>query len=228
MSVSDGRITLPAVGATIDFDASPILLNNSLIINQGQTVELTANVLSATHPGGDDSLLRFNISTVQHGQFSLITAPNKSIFSFYEKNVTDGIIQFSHDNSTQAPSYLVYVSDGRITLKPSPASIDFDVNPILEINQLAINQSQTVVLTENNLRATHAGEVDNNLEFIISNIQQGNFSWTTNAKQPITRFVQQNITINKCNLRITIQPLHQLIRSLSAMVDYHSTGKQHN
>ncbi len=194
VSVSNGTLTTPAQSALIDFDASPILLNNSLIINQGQTVALTSAFLSATHPGGDDRILLFNISSVMHGKFSLTASPNNSIFSFYQQNITDQLIQFSHDNSTQAPNYSVSVSDGRITLKPSAANIDFDVSPILEINQLVINQGQTVILTDNNLRATQAGNVGNNLEFIISSIQQGQFSWTTNPDQPVTRFVQQNIT----------------------------------
>ena len=114
--MSNGTLTTPAQPAFIDFDATPILLSNSLIINQGQTVPLTSSFLSATHPGGDDRVLLFNISSVMHGKFSFMTAPNKAIFNFYQQNITDGLIQFSHDNSTLAPSYLVSVTDGRITL----------------------------------------------------------------------------------------------------------------
>ena len=139
-------------------------------------------------------MLLFNISSVMHGKFSFTTAPNKAILNFYQQNITDRLIQFSHDNSTLAPSYLVSVTDGRITLSPVSADIDFDVTPILEINQLVINQGQTVVLTENNLRATQGGIVENNLEFIISDIQQGQFSWTNNPMQTINHFYQQNIT----------------------------------
>ena len=194
VSVSNGTLTTPAQSALIDFDASPILLNNSLIINQGQTVALTSDCLSAMHPGGDDRVLLFNISSVIHGKFSFTASLNNPIFSFYQQNITDQLIQFIHDNSTQAPSYSVSVSDGRITLKPSAASIDFDVSPVLEVNQLVINQGQTIILTDNNLRATQAGNVENNLEFIISAIQQGQFAWMTSPDQPITRFAQQNIT----------------------------------
>ncbi len=194
VSVSNGTLTTPAQSALIDFDASPILLNNSLIINQGQTVSLASAFLSATHPGGDDRVLLFNISSVMHGKFSLAAFPNNPIFSFYQQNITDRLIQFGHDNSTQPPNYLVSVSDGRITLKPSAANIDFDVSPILEVNQLIINQGQTIILTDNNLRAIQLGSVENSLEFIISAIQQGQFSWTTSPEQSITRFVQQNIT----------------------------------
>ena len=194
VSVSNSTLTTSARSALIDFDASPILLNNSLIINQGQIIALTSAFLSATHPGGDDRMLLFNISSVMHGKFSFTISPNSPIFSFYQQNITDQLIQFSHDNSTQAPNYSVSVSDGRITLKPSAANIDFDISPVLEVNQLVINQGQTIILTDNNLRATKAGNVENNLEFIISAIQQGQFSWTANPDQPVTRFVQKNVT----------------------------------
>ncbi len=194
VSVTDGRTISSVRAATIDFDASPILLNNSLIINQGDTIRITSSALSAIHPGGDDSLLQFNISAIEQGQFSWITAPNNPIFNFYQQNITDGIIQFTHDNSTQAPSYWVSVSDGRITLSPVAAKIDFDLFPILENNQLVINQGQTLKLTSSNLRATHAGSEDGNLSFIISDCQYGQFEWIKSPDTAITVFQQQNIT----------------------------------
>ena len=211
--VTDGRTASPFQSAKIDFDASPILLNNTLIIDQGQTVRFTSAFLSATHPGGDDKLLLFNISQITHGKFSLTAFPNQNITSFYQKNMTDSLIQFSHDNSTQAPGYFVSVSDGRITLPPVAADIDFDESPILEVNQLVINQGQTVVLSENNLRATHAGSIEGNLELMITDVQQGQFSWTENSKQPITQFLQQNITDRQVQFthnNSTLTPAYQV------------------
>ncbi len=104
------------------------------------------------------------------------------------------MIQFSHDNSIQPPGYQVSVSDGRITLSPVVAEINFDVAPILEVNQLMINQGQTVVLTENNLLATHAGNVENSLEFMISDVQQGQFVGLDDSRQSLDSFWQNNIT----------------------------------
>ncbi len=194
VSVTNGRTISSAQAATIDFDASPILLNNSLVINQGRTVQLTSDFLSATHPGGDDKVLLFNISSLLHGKFSVTTSPNNPVFSFYQQNITDQLIQFSHDNSTQAPNYEVSVSDGRITLPSVAAKIDFDVFPILQTNQLAIIQGETVILTTDNLQATHWGDVDGNLNFIISDCQHGQFQWITSLGTSITFFQQQNIT----------------------------------
>ena len=104
------------------------------------------------------------------------------------------LFNLAHDNSTQAPSYLVSVSDGRITLAPVAAQIDFDVFPILETNQLVINQGQTLKLTSDNLRATHAGSEEGNLSFIISDCQHGQFQWIKTPDSSITIFQQQNIT----------------------------------
>jgi Cadherin-like len=193
VSVTDGRMTSPWQSALIDFDASPILLNNTLIINQGQTVRLTSVALSATHPGGDDQMLLFDVNNVQHGKFSRVTVPDQAIFNFYQKNITDGLIQFSHDNSTQPPGYTVSVSDGRITTPAVAATIDFDVTPILEANQLTINQGQVIILTENNLRATQGGSIQGALTFIINDLQYGQFTRVDN-QQSLLNFQQQNIT----------------------------------
>ena len=78
-------LTTPDQPASIDFDATPILLNNSLVINQGQTVPLTSTFLSATHPGGDDRILLFNISSVMHGKFSFTASLNNLILIFISK-----------------------------------------------------------------------------------------------------------------------------------------------
>ncbi|MBS0351114.1 MAG: FG-GAP repeat protein, partial [Proteobacteria bacterium] len=193
VSVTDGRTVSSWQSALIDFDAAPILLNNTLIINQGQMIRFTSATLSATHPGGDDQMLLFDVNNVQHGKFSVINKPDQEIMSFYQQNITNGLIQFSHDNSTIAPNYSVSVSDGRITLAPVAATIDFDITPILEINQLTINQGQSIILTEDNLHATQAGSLQGALTFIISDCQHGQFTGVDN-QQPLLNFQQQNIT----------------------------------
>ncbi len=197
VSVTDGRTISSVQAAIIDFDASPILLNNSLTINQGQTVALTSAFLSATHPGGDDRVLLFNISSVMHGKFSFTASPNQAILSFYQQNITDQLIQFSHDNSTQAPSYEVSVSDGRIWSSPQPVTIDFALIPILEINQLTLNQGQTIMFTADNLHATYDGIADPDLIFLISSMEHGHFAWVMIPGQSISEFQQSNVTTSQ-------------------------------
>ena len=175
VSVTDGRVETSPVSAEIDFDTTPSLLNNSLRINQGQTVLLTSSDLAATHPGKPDSTLQFVVSQLTYGNFSFITMPQFPLKTFQQQNITDGLVQFIQDGSTQPPTYAISVTDGRISTPPQSAVIDFDPLPILVNNQLKINQGQTVTLTTDNLLATHAGIADPQLIFIITNISNGRF-----------------------------------------------------
>ena len=189
---TSGLAFIPPQLASIDFDAQPVLLNNTLLIQPGETVLINNQTLSATHPGGQDNALEFIISAPQHGYFSWVDAPVTSILQFYQQNITDRRVQFSHDNSTMAPGYAVMVSDGRLTLAPAPAEVVFNL-PVLLNNQLIINQGQTQVLTPGNLKATQMFAEDNQLIFIVSAVNQGYFSFTSDSGTPITRFNQQTI-----------------------------------
>ncbi len=194
VSVTDQRITTSPQSARIDFDANPILINNSLIINQGQRVVLNASCLSAIHPTGPANALVFNVSDIQHGQFSWSNSPNQGISNFYQQNVTDGRVQFTHDNSTLAPAYHVSVTDGRIMTVPVSAQIDFDTTPLLLNNSLRINQGQTVILTSSDLTATHPGKPNSTLQFVVLQLTHGNFSFISTPQFPLKTFQQQNIT----------------------------------
>ncbi len=194
VAVSNGTLTSPAQSAWIDFDAIPVLVTNRLVINQGQSVRLNSAVLNATHPGAsDDNQLRFDISMVQHGQFSWVKSPFTSTTSFYQQNISDGVVQFSHDNSIAEPAYNVSVTDGRTRSGSQAAQIDFDTIPIILNNNLRINQAESVIITGNMLSAMHLTADNNTLMFNITAISHGQFNWVYNGKL-ITGFYQQNIT----------------------------------
>ncbi len=194
VSVTDGRVSSPAQSALIDFDAIPVLENNTLAINQGQQVILNAGILSASHATGKPNTLLFNISDVQHGQFSFIGSPAKAITSFYQQNIADQSVRFIHDNSTSPPTYTVLVTDGRLSSTAEPAVIDFDATPMLQNNSLVINQGQIVIVNEQMLSATHPTGEDNLLLFMISNLTYGQFSVVASPDQSLVQFYQQNIT----------------------------------
>ena len=195
VTVTDGRTYSPSQAARIDFDAFPILQNNTLRINQGETILLTNYQLSATHPGGDDEVLVFNITHLGHGRFEWTTSPGKPITLFQQHNITESLVQFVHDNSTSAPAYQVTVSDGRLTTAPAGCLVDFDVPPVLVNNQLTIGQDQTVVVTTDNLLSTQNGTARPDLVFIISNITNGGFLVSGVKEQSTSNlsFVQQQI-----------------------------------
>ncbi len=195
VSISNGYLTTPPQQALIDFDAKPVLINNRLTINQGQTVIFTGDNLYANHTGGANAAaLRFFLSDIQHGQFAWVTLPNQPITEFQQQNITDRRVQFTQDNSINTPHYLVAVSDGRVTSDSEEATIDFDTTPVLLVNQLQINQGESVLLTSDNLLATHPGGSDSNLNFMVSNVQHGWFKPTATSNQTLTQFQQQNIT----------------------------------
>ena len=197
VTVSNGGAISSPQAAIIDFDAKPILENNQLIIDQGQSVILNSSNLYATHEGSSGNALIFMISNFQYGYFAFTSSPQQPILVFQQQNITDSVVSFSHDNSVNAPAYIVSVTDGRVSSDPQAASIDFDTFPILLNNTLLIHQGESVILTQDILSAIHPMSDDNVLLFTISNSTHGQFNWITFPDQPIVRFYQQNITNQK-------------------------------
>ena len=169
------------------------ILNNTLRIDQGESVVLNSAILSAIHPSGNDATLVFVISNIRHGNFIVINASAQPIFSFYQQNITDGQIQFNHDDSVIAPGYIVSVTDGRVSSSAQPALIDFDAIPVLENNTLVINQGQQVILNAGILSASHVTGEPNVLLFNLSDVQHGQFSFINSPTKAITNFYQKNI-----------------------------------
>ena len=56
-------------------DVSPVLVNNSLFLINGETIALTAFNLAAYDRNHDNSTLVFMLSNVIHGQFELVSNP---------------------------------------------------------------------------------------------------------------------------------------------------------
>lgn len=189
VSVSDGRMSSAVQAATVSFDETPVLTSNSLTINQGQTVVLSSSNLSATDPYAPS--FTFTLSNVQHGYFSLTSAPTTSITSFTQAQLQSGSVQFVHDGSINPPSYNVLVSDGRIASTAQAATISFDIPPSLVNNALTINQGQTVVLSSSNLSASDP--YTSSFTFTISLVQHGYFSLTSAPTIPITSFTQAQL-----------------------------------
>ena len=194
VTVTDGRLSSDPQAAIIDFNQMPTLGNNQLTINQGQTVTLSSDNLSASQASRPPGDLIFQISACQHGYFEFSSSPGKAILIFQQQNITDKVVHFVHDNTPTPPVYQVSVSDGRVSTQPQSANIDFDTRPVLQNNQLLINQGQTVTLTTNNLLASHPGTGDSDLHFLISTVKQGHFAWINSPDQAIETFTQQDIS----------------------------------
>ncbi len=122
-----------------------------------------------------------------------------------------------HDGSLNPPVYSVNVSDGRTWSSPQTAAIDFAFIPILENNQLVIDQGEIVTFTADNLRATYEGSADGDLSFLVSSTVHGHFESLVAPGRPITAFQQNNITGQNILLFTTILRVHPVIGLRPAM-----------
>lgn len=193
VTVSDGSLSTASQVGIISFNGAPVIINNSLGINQGQQRVLTSADLSALDPNDNAASLVFTVSQVQHGHFELVSAPGTPITSFTQGQVQSGDVQFIPDGSLSTPSFFVTVGDGKITTTPQATTISFNAAPSLNNNNLSISQRQTVVLTTGHLSATDPDNSANSLTFIVSAVQGGRFELVTAPGTPITSFTQGQI-----------------------------------
>jgi parallel beta-helix repeat protein len=114
----------------LDINEAPVFVDNSLTVQRGETVTLGSGDLQATDvdSGDPNPGLQFTVSNVTNGQFELISAAGTAITSFTQAQVNAGQIVFVHDDSTNAPSYEVEVTDGGIVIGPQSAAITFQNN----------------------------------------------------------------------------------------------------
>lgn len=155
---------------------SPQIVNNSLTVNQGQTVTLTNSDLSGIVliPGRQ---LTFSINQIRNGRFQSVSAPGIFITSFMPQDISQGTVQFvATGGGSDIPSYQVVASDGFLSSLPSIASINYDAAPQLTTNQLSIVQGSTVTLGSSELQATDVDNDPTTLLFIISGVKYGSFN----------------------------------------------------
>lgn len=201
ISVSDGIISningpQPVI---VNFDTIPLLVRNQLSLNQGQTIIITANNISATHPNilADD--LFFTISNVLHGHFEQSSLPGIATSTFTQQEIVAGLIRFIHDGSAHPPSYELSVSDGRITVGPVSVQINFNFMPILINNKLTLNEGETVLITSDDLSATDVETPAANLLFMASDVVHGYFATNNQPGTPTTIFYQRDILTQNLN-----------------------------
>ena len=154
IKITSGGVALPAPPqpATIYFTTfdyySLVIINNSLIISQGETVLLTSANLAATNPNNDNSDdLIFTITQFQHGAFSFINTPKATISSFRQGDISASIVQFTQDGTNVAPSYYVTISEGTLSTGPIKALISFVGKPWpVEVIMKAVLSSMAGIL----------------------------------------------------------------------------------
>ena len=194
VAVSDGRLTTSPSWSEIDFDLRPVIVHNQLSIAQDQTLILTSDNLLATHNGTAKPDLIFIISNITNGEFIIAnTQPMLTgNLTFLQQQVVNQDIRFFQQGNGK-PAYQVSVTDGRITLLPASASVSFYVRPVLTQNQFLVSTDQPALLTSTNLAATSAGEMAEDLQFLISNVSHGRFENRNNPGTGILSFYQKDV-----------------------------------
>ena len=179
----------PPQPANITFSRRLILVKNSLLIHQGQTVQMTSTVLNAT----DDfsaSQINITLSAVQHGQFVLAPG-NQSITQFSQQQLLDGQVFFIADGSANAPGYQVIVNDPDLALTPAAANITFYRKPVIQNNQLVIHQGENLQMTSGFLNITDDYPLDQ-VNITISAVQHGAFQFAP-TNDSISQFTAQQL-----------------------------------
>jgi VCBS repeat-containing protein len=181
----------------------PQLTANALTISEGETVTLGTTNLNATDiedvASGDLLNLEFRINNIQNGSFELngIAYTPESPFTLLQ--VIQGQVVFTHDGSSDAPSYEITVtdSDGDPSA-PVPATVTFTaVNdaPILTVPTPAfvVDEGAIASLDENAVNAFDEDTPRDKLQFTVSNVVGGFFASINDTKAPINTFSQSLI-----------------------------------
>jgi len=198
----------------------PVLVNNTLTLNQGDRVILDPTHLFAFDIDNKNATLQFQSINIQQGRFEELSNPGNPINTFFQQQITNRAIQFVHDDSVNTPSYDIQVSNGKNISSISPAIINFNLKPIIENNILSINQNgETVILTPSNLKASDVDDADTTLRFTVSDIIHGRFELVGASGTNISSFIQQAI------LDSEVQFVHDGNRKKSAYDVIVSDGK---
>lgn len=204
--ISRGGVTIGPDFPVIDFYTTPVLDQNHFDICQGQTKIVTANMLSAIHPGTNSSdSLMFTIQNLQYGRFQDVNAPGQEILSFPQAAIKNQTIQFVHDGSRNPASFRFTISSNRITTPSDFAGIYFTEAPVLLSNELPINQEQTVILDSSMIDAidSNINGLSKDLRFVMSEVREGFFSNIATNTTNITQFNQSQVAAKKIAFQST-------------------------
>ncbi|MDB9528277.1 cadherin-like domain-containing protein [Oscillatoria sp. CS-180] len=196
----------------VNLNDAPVLVANKLTIDEGATVQLTTEILSAEDLETATPDLAFSLTDIDNGFFTVAGA---GIFgegqpdttgSFLLRDVIEGRVSFTHDGSNFAPTYTVQVFDNdavdQKSAGPAPAEIVFnaindnpELDPAIVSPVFTINEGGTVVLTTASINATdELGETPQEaLQFGVTNVENGFFAFASATTVPISAFSWQDV-----------------------------------
>ena len=118
--------------ADIHFNFAPRLHRNTLTINPNETLVLNSRNLNATDVETPYPDLRFIMSDIVNGRFTLANAASNIaeivINNFTQLQLINSLIRFTHNGSQAGPFYKVAVDDGLMITTPIAAAINFNIS----------------------------------------------------------------------------------------------------
>lgn len=179
---------------------APLFTQNVLTITEGATVVLNSdpanlNLVTTDEESGPQALI-YTIDSVTRGEFSLVDGATKTALAvgatFTQAQVNAGLVQFTHDGSELAPTYILTVKDSGLNGDPAtgltatrevtiPLGGFQQVNdlPTIVANTLTLTEGDTVTLSSNNLKATDPETNSADLVFTITSVTGGRFERVT-------------------------------------------------
>jgi hypothetical protein len=136
--VDEGNRIASGVLTLVGIPTSPVLKNNTLTIEEGQSVLLSNSNLQVTPVTRP---VTFTISDLQGGYFEWVSNPGKYILQFTEQQINAQQIRFV-SNRTALVAYKVGVSDAHFNLPPVSANVIFTNHAPVVVNTPASQEIQ--------------------------------------------------------------------------------------
>ena len=172
---------------------TPSIITNVLTLNQGDKITLRSQNLAANSGNPNIKIIQFYVTAIQHGYF--YTDSKLSILNFSKQQIEAGNINFAHDNSIQAPSYTIIAYNGQLNSTAMPVTVYFNRPPVLGNNQLTIqNRGEKIVFDLSMISATDPDDPQDQLKFIVTNIQHGQFELVNISAQATISFIQKQVS----------------------------------
>nr|WP_306790067.1 cadherin-like domain-containing protein [Methylomonas fluvii] len=198
-TASDGRLNSNTLAATINYSALndvPVLTSASLMLDEGETVTLSAANFGVTDP--DNASFTYALSSVSGGYFQLTTNPGVSVTSFNSTQLAAGQLQFVDDGNEVAPSFEVTVSDGAMESNTVTATINYTaINdaPVINNPGLTVSEGKTVTLSAANFGVTDPDS--DSFNYTVGDVTGGYFQLASSAGLPVTGFTSAQLAANQ-------------------------------
>ncbi|MGD1858679.1 MAG: cadherin-like domain-containing protein [Leptolyngbyaceae cyanobacterium] len=190
-------ITLEGVVLNFDLVAAndpPTITNNPLTIDEGETVLVTADILSTTDEETPAAEIIYTVTAATNGTFQRLDGlgavtdiASDGTGTFTQAEIDGELIQFAHDGTETAPTYSLTVqdtpleADGLVNTIPivgaTPIFTNVNDAPTFDVNSLTVLEGAEVIFSADNIAASDNDNPAAALRFKISEVEGGTFTF---------------------------------------------------